>query len=390
MNRALHIINSLDPDHGGTSVSVPALVLATAATNRYSNLLLQLDRKGPGPTGLLGPNAVGYTTDHSILRLLSNRLIGGSLDDAIRWSDVVQIHGIWQRHCIATGLLAGHHRKPMMVSAHGMLETWALRNKSWKKWPYSLLVERPNLRRAAVLRALTQAEAGDYRRFGLVNPVAIIPNGVDAAGEASPKVFFEAWPELKDRRIVLYLSRIHYKKGVDLLVKAWAQVAARFPDAHLVIAGPDFEGTQAIIEQLIRDLSIESRITFTGAVYGDLKASLLHAASVFILPSHSEGFSVAVLESLAAGVPVVITKGCNFPDVGINDAGWVISPVIGEISIALSEALESSKSDLQTRGQNGLRLVQSKYSWPKIGEQMADVYDWMLGGPRPTSVEIVE
>src|ERR1019366_6678208 len=157
-------------------------------------------------------------------------------EDAIRKADVLQIHGLWQQQCITAGGIGRRHRKPIVISAHGMLERWALNNKRWKKGPYSLLVERPNLRSASVLRALTAAEASDYRRFGLRNPIAIIPSGVDPVGGAHPELFFSSWPDLRGRRLVLYLSRIHYKKGVDLLVEAWGRIAPHFTGAHLVIA----------------------------------------------------------------------------------------------------------------------------------------------------------
>jgi glycosyltransferase involved in cell wall biosynthesis len=386
MRNALHVINSLSPENGGTSVSVPGLVLATAATGRYRNTILQADGCYQG--NALGPDSTALSTSFSVLQIVSNLTVGGDIDALVRCADVVQIHGLWQRHSVTTGLLARRHRKPLVISAHGMLEPWALRNKYWKKWPYSLLVERPNLQSAAVLRALTVTEVDNYRRFGLSNPVAIIPNAVETRPKASPDLFLSSWPELRGRRIVLYLSRIHYKKGVDLLAKAWASIAAQFPDAHLVIAGPDFEQTQSTVEQLVKELSIGDRVTFTGPVYGDLKASLFAAASLFVLPSHSEGFSLAILESLAAGVPVIITKGCYFPEVATTDSGWVISPNVPELECSLREALELSTSDLSNRGERGFKLVRDKYTWSRVGQQMADVYDWVLGGDRPTTVEI--
>jgi glycosyltransferase involved in cell wall biosynthesis len=388
MRSALHVINSTDPNHGGTSVSVPALVRATAATNRYNNLLLQMDRRAI--SGALGQDSRLQTIPQSALGTYANIVFGGEIDNAVRRSDVIHVHGLWQAHCITTGLAAKRRRKPLVVSAHGMLEPWALRNKHWKKWIYSLLVERPNLRHAAVLRALTRSEACDYRTYGLSNPIVIIPNGVDIPSKTSTSLCYTSWPELRGRQVVLYLSRIHYKKGIDLLVKAWATVAQQFTDAHLVIAGPDFEKTRPIIEQLVRERSLSNRVTFTGAVFGDVKASLLNAASVFVLPSHSEGFSIAVLESLAAGVPVIITKECNFPDVTESESGWVISPDVVQVAGALKEALESPRSDLEARGQRGMQLVRCKYSWSYIGQQMADVYDWILGGARPNSVEILD
>lgn len=388
MRSAAHVIRSLDPKCGGTSISVPQLALATAETRRYSNCILDFGQECRN--GLIGHSTSFCTLANSPLRVPLNMLPGGELDKAIEATDIVQIHGLWEHHCIMAGVLARRHHKPVVISAHGMLERWAIRNKEWKKWPYSLLIERPNLRRAAVLRALTRAEVDDYRRFGLSNPIVIVPNGVEMVPKANPELFLSAWPKLRGHRLVLYLSRIHYKKGVDLLVNAWAKITAQFPDVHLIVAGPDFENTQPSIERLVSELSISEKVTFTGPVYGDLKASLLSAASLFVLPSHSEGFSMAILEALASSLPVIITKGCNFPEVATSGAGWIISPVLGELECSLREALESSPSELDSRGQRGLQLVQDDYSWLRIGQQMADVYDWILGGPRPTTVEILD
>jgi glycosyltransferase involved in cell wall biosynthesis len=388
MLNALHVINSVDPKNGGTSVSVPSLMIATADWGKYSNTLLEFaDEAGEK---VIGPRSWIHTHKRSPVGLVLNMLVGGEVDKEIRNADVVHIHGIWQPHCITCGVVARRRRKPVIASAHGMLERWAIHNKAWKKWPYSQLVERPNLQRATILRALTLAEVDDYRRYGLTNPIAVIPNGVDILDKVSPDQFLSLWPELRGRRLVLYLSRIHYKKGVDILVKAWAGTVKQFPDAHLVIAGPDFEGTRRVVEQLVREYSIGGKVTFTGPVFGDQKASLLSAASLFVLPSHSEGFSVAVLEALAAGIPAIITTGCNFPAVAASGSGWIISPNTDELEHALREALESNAADLHNRSQLGIELVRSNYSWRIIGKQMTEVYDWMLGGSRPSSVEIFD
>src|ERR1017187_8977458 len=186
MRKAIHVIRNLDLKHGGTSISVPELLLATAATGRYCNVALSFDET-VGERNI-GSNSTISTLKWSALRVPLNILFGGEVEDAIRKADVLQIHGLWQQQCITAGGLGRRHRKPIVISAHGMLERWALNNKRWKKGPYSLLVERPNLRSASVLRALTAAEASDYRRFGLRNPIAIIPNGVDPVGGAHPEL----------------------------------------------------------------------------------------------------------------------------------------------------------------------------------------------------------
>jgi glycosyltransferase involved in cell wall biosynthesis len=372
------------------SVSVPALAKATVATRRYAATVVGFCRKtekSDFPT----------TEDFLIVRLpldtfrpFGDIAVRLRLRPLISHVDVIHIHGIWRAYSAAGGSLAAHGRKPFVVSAHGMLDRWALGNKHWKKAVYSALVERPNLRRAACLRALTRTEVEDYRSFGLRNPIAIIPNGVDVPPQLSPDRFLELHPELKGRRIVLFLSRIHYKKGVDLLARAWAAVAPAFRDAHLLYVGPDFENTLSGLRRLVESLGIASRVTFVGMLAGEQKWSAMAAASVFVLPSHSEGFSIATLEALGAARPVIITHQCSFPDVAGAFCGWTINPNTAELESALSDALSRTEADLAWMGENGRRLVDARYTWPVIGSQMSDVYDWVLGGSKPASVEVFQ
>jgi glycosyltransferase involved in cell wall biosynthesis len=275
----------------------------------------------------------------------------------------------------------------LVVSAHGMLDAWALRNKRWKKMAYGFL-ERANLRRAACLHALTETEVSDYRAFGLRNPVAIIPNGVDVPPLLDAQEFLDAHPECRNRQVLLYLGRIHYKKGVHLLARTWARLAPRFPNAHLVYAGPDSENTLSGLRQLVDELGVAERVTFTGMLDAPAKWSALAAAYTFVLPSYSEGFSVAILEALAAARPVIVTDACRFPEIAERQCGWVVRPEPTELEAALAECLSASCARLETIGENGRSVVRTRYQWPEIGRQMSDVYDWALGGPRPSSVEI--
>ncbi len=181
---------------------------------------------------------------------------------------------------------------------------------------------------------------------------------------------------------MLFLGRVHYKKGLDVLCRAWA-CTRRNPQDHLVIAGPDCEGTRA-------RLVAGSGITFTGLLGAELRWSALAAAHVFVLPSYSEGFSVAVLEALAAGVPVIASEACNLPEVAERACGWVVQPTVRSVAAALAEALGATPADRALLGANGRALVEQRYAWPKVAAQMASVYDWVLGGPRPSNVEMVQ
>jgi len=304
-------------------------------------------------------------------------------------ASICHIHGIWEPHCAITSGLARKLGRPYVISAHGMLDPWALRQKPWKKRIYSQLLEFRSLSSAACLRALTANEAEQYRQFGLKNPIVVIPNGVEVPLSAKADVFEERYPHLRGKRIVLFMGRLHTKKGLIPLCRCWSGVASRFPDAHLVIAGPDSEGIEPQLRKILADCGGNSSVTFTGLLAGDVKWSAYASANLFILPSYSEGFSVAILESLGTGTPVAISHNCYFPDVPAAGAGWLTGVTESEIDTVLSIALNTPAAELAAMGRNGAKLVADKYSWIKVASQFAELYDWILGGNAPASFAVL-
>ena len=387
--RWMQVVSHLDPKYGGLSAAVPELA---SALTEYSGHTASL-------ACFCAPDETAGSTRHPELTIsrwplgrmewIRNRSVVQHFIAAVSGSDGVHIHGIWEQSTAVACRTARGLQKPYILSAHGMLDPWALRNKRLKKVIYAALTERANVRGAACLHALTRSEARDYRAFGAAAPIAIIPNGVSVPQNLSSDAFFEQFPALRGKRIVLFLSRIHFKKGLDLLVEAWRTVAQTFPDAHLVLAGPDFEGTRAKIETLVAGHQLTQSVTFTGMLGGDLKWSALAAAHCFVLPSYSEGLSVATLEAMGCGVPVVITEQCNLPEVSTFGAGWVIPPDAQRLRHSLDECLENTAEANRRIGERGRALVQERYSWPMIAQQMAEVYDWVLGGPVPQTVDLI-
>ncbi len=226
------------------------------------------------------------------------------------------------------------------------------------------------------------ADPADHVRI-----IAVIPNGVDMPATASAELFLDRFPALREKRLVLLLGRIHFKKGLDILAEAWADVSSQFPEAQLVLVGPDFENTRSEIEKRLDDLGVRERVTFTGMLPSDLKWSALAAADFFVLPSYSEGLSVSVLEAMGMAKPVVITKQYNLPEVAEFECGWTIDPRAGQLASALRGLLRSTDRERSSFGNNGRHLVAERYSWPVIGEQMAALYDWLEGGPLPFRIQ---
>ena len=305
---------------------------------------------------------------------------------AIETCDLVHIHGMWSAPCHAAAREASKRGTPYVVSPHGMLDPWALRHRRWRKRLAGLLVERQFVARSSCIHALVESEYRDVRRYGGKGSVAIVPNGIDLAPFDREDHFDGAlarWPRLANRRVALFLSRVHPKKGLPVLLEAWAKTVPRRSEWMLVIAGPGENGHEREVQQIVERLGISREVMLTGPVYGDDKVRLLRRADFFVLPSHSEGFSVAVLEALACRLPVLITPRCNFPDVDRASAGLTVSASVPELRGGLEALMDSQSEELVEMGRRGRMLVERKYTWRRVVGQLNAVYRWLVAGGSP-------
>ena len=252
-------------------------------------------------------------------------------------------------------------------------------HKAWKKRLAWNLYQRRDLESAAVLHATAEQEAESFRQLGLRPPIAIIPNGTDL-----PEWRDLAYPKGTPRKM-LFLSRIHQKKGLLELVQAWQIVKPT--GWKMIIAGPDEGGHQKIVEAAIQQAGLQDAFTFTGSVYGDEKEALYRSAEVFVLPTFSENFGLVVAEALACGVPVITTKGAPWQGLHTHRCGWWIDIGVEPLVAALREATTLPPNALRDMGQRGRVYVEQNFGWPGIAEQMLSVYRWVLGrGERPDCV----
>jgi poly(glycerol-phosphate) alpha-glucosyltransferase len=297
--------------------------------------------------------------------------------------DILSVHGLW-KYC-SVGSQRWHQRtgRPYMVHLHGMLDSWALRNAMWKKRIAALLYENQHLRGAACLGALSEAEAESIRSYGLRNPICVIPNGVDLPDLRKSN----AKTQSANRKTLLYLGRLHPKKNISNLIRAWNQTfksqRGSVDSWILAIAGWDQSGYEGELKQIVAGASV----VFLGPQFGAEKDKCYRACDAFILPSLSEGLPMTVLEAWAYGKSVVMTRECNLLEGFSAEAALRIGTNPEEITVGLKQLTEMSDDDRAAMGARGRTLVATKFSWPRIGEQMRTVYEWMLvGGSPPGSV----
>ena len=322
-------------------------------------------------------------------RVLSSSY-GHGLDDFLEAcpADAIHVHGIWHP-VFHQAVRAGKRRgAKVLIQAHGMLEPWSLSHQRAKKWLAWRLYQRHDLDLADVLMATSEDELLNLRRLGLRQPVALLPNGVhlpDAAALAVARHDAEQGAQAGGRHM-LFLSRLHPKKGIEALLEAWAEVR---PEGWLLsIAGAGDAAYAAGLEARARALHLGSEIRFVGELLGDAKLAAYAQADLFVLPTFSENFGVVVAEALACGVPVITTRGAPWHSLETHRCGWWIDTGVPPLVQALRQATALDAVTLQAMGERA-RVLASTFDWEQIAVAAAEVYRWMSDrGPRPACVSL--
>jgi poly(glycerol-phosphate) alpha-glucosyltransferase len=293
--------------------------------------------------------------------------------------DLLHSHALWQYPSFLAKQWRARFRRPHLISPRGALDPWALSHSRWKKKLAGLCFENKHLFEASCLHALSTSEARSIRRYALRNPIAIIPNAVDLPLLEKQKA------ESRKQKVLLFLGRLHPKKGLIPLLRSWAELKkteSRKQNTemwNLLIAGWDQGGHEAELKRCCRDLGIESSVQFHGPAHGDAKNALFRQADAFILPSFSEGLPVAVLEAWSYALPVFMTEACNLPEGFEHGAAFKLKVQETKIQ-GLTPLGEVGDDELRTMGARGRRLVEDRFTWPAVASQMKAVYDWLLGG----------
>jgi glycosyltransferase involved in cell wall biosynthesis len=397
--RVLHVIPALAARYGGPST---ALLPMVAALNRQPGLQVEIaatDADGAG--GSLNPAALnaGSMPLHLFRRNFSERWKFSA--GLWRWLrqhagdyDLLHVHALWSFATAAACSAARRHRVPVILRPCGMLSDYTWQRSAWEKWLYWAAIERRNLRTARCFHVTSQQEKEELARLPLTpgTQIEVIPQGVEAqAWEVEPQPDYlrqRCGEQVGHRPMVLFLSRLHPKKGiVDLLLPAFAHLKT---DAFLVLAGgPDGHepGHEAVVRATVERLGLAGRVALLGPVPDRERWALFDGAALLALPSHAENFGIVVAEAMARGLPVVVSDAVQAGEHVLRaEAGRVVP----RDAAALAATLDDLLADARTRAEMGRRgrdYARDHFSWDRIAEQMATMYRRVLEGPVPTASE---
>ena len=369
----LHAVSSIHPAAGGLPVVALSQAAAQASAGHHVVLLFRAGLAASGTRDLL--ERIPDIQQVRLLSLTSYAQVYAHFKHHGWPFECVHLHGVWDPMLFTLSLLARSLNTPYCVTPHGMLAPWSLtQSRHRKRLAFALGYQRM-LRQAKFIQCLNSGEQQELIALGLGQKTRVVPNGIFTSMIETlpePGTSRRLFPELADTPFLLFLSRIHHKKGLDRLLSAFAIVCNDVAELKLVVCGPD-GGAEPAARAQAKALGISDRVLFLGPVYGRAKYGLLVDATCFCLPSRQEGFSLAITEALACALPVIITPECQFPEVDTYRAGWISSGEPERLAEVLLVALRNVDERI-TRGKNGQRLVLQRFTWQPIAEQLLCAY----------------
>jgi glycosyltransferase involved in cell wall biosynthesis len=359
--KVVHFIGSIDKNAGGTATYIHLL---SAELIRYVDMVV-VTTKTSNPLELRGVKV--YELDLGLSRwLFLKREFQKIL--IFEKPDLVHINGIWDPQNWFFQQVCINLKIKVLLSPHGMLEPYILKRNSFKKKVALALYQKKAIQTADYLHATASAELKQIRRLGFSSPARIIPNGIDICDIITKKQTGSSEYE----KNILFLSRIHPKKGIEILIEAIN--CLNDPNLKITIAG---EGEDFYIEQL-KNLCVEKGVhhlfNFVGGVYGKQKWKMYEEADFFILPTYSENFGIVIIEALAAGVPVITTKGTPWEELVVNNCGWWIDLSVPKLTDTLKQALALSQKERIQMRENGIRLVKKNYQIQAVAHHTLEFY----------------
>jgi glycosyltransferase involved in cell wall biosynthesis len=384
--RSVHVIAGLNSAHGGPSYSVPRLCRALSSAGAEAKVfsVADPDRRDVHSNG---SHDVCFPQDFPRIPIVRKLRLSQGLTRALNEHgselDVIHNHGLWLMPNVMAGRVARRSGKPFVLAPEGMLSSVALGFSPRKKRLFWALWQEEVARSASCIHVMSEQEHDEVRAFGLNNPVAVIPNGIDL-----PELERDSELRSENDRVLLSLGRIHPKKGLDRLLRAWAMVEAKYPAWRLRIIGPDELRHAAELERLAGELNLR-RVSIEPAIAGRTKTIAYHQADIFVLPTLNENFALTVAEALAAETPVIATKGAPWRGLESEGCGWWIDQGVEPLAAVLTSAMAMTREELKRMGAKGRAWMMRDFSWDRIARDILDLYRWLsVGGEPPGTVRL--
>ena len=368
-----------DKSEGGPSRSVPILARGLAENGCEAVLMTQktFDMNLHMLDGV--DNASTVILPYGIKRSeLEKVIIEGNYD-------LIHIQCIWSPIYHDVCCIARKNGIPYIITPRGTLEPWSLEQKKWKKKLAMLLYQKNDLQKANCILATADMEADHVRDLGITPPIAIIPNGIDV----SEYLCRSSKDKASVKKQIVFLSRIHEKKGIEFLINAWKSLHCKYPDWNVVIAG---NGEATYVNQLKQDISIkglQNYMEIVPPVFGEEKHKLYCESSLFVLPTYSENFGMVIAEAMSCGVPVITTNGTPWQELNEHKLGWCIDLSLDNLIKTISEALDLGTDMLFDMGQKCSQYIRDTYQYTEVAAKNKSVYDWLInGGNTPSCVRL--
>ncbi len=370
--RISHVCPTIDREANGLSKSVLDMTTTLAA----SGIEVELHSLGGAPPRSMEPVSVHrYQSWSGVKKLGVAPALRQGLIAAAARSDLIHSHGLWTFPPAYALQAALRSRVPAIVSAHGAFNPWPMSRSRFRKQVVWSLIQSRLFRRASCLHATAEAEIAGYRKMGLSAPIAVIPLAVDVPERLPNR-------ERSSMRKLLFLGRIHPKKGLDLLLNAWREIEWKTADWELHIVGPGEVAHVAELRALVAALNCK-RVRFRGPVYGARKSAEFCSADAFVLPTYDENFGIAVAEALAHGVPALVTRGAPWSGLNSRKCGWWVDGNVRAVADALIDLTSRESHELSQMGAAGREWMQKDFSMFALGRNLRELYTWLLGGGTP-------
>lgn len=359
--KVLIFISSLDLNSGGPSRSVPMMAKGLAEIG-VDVTLMTIRSENMNLHAVEGSNVK--------IHILERDYSAKEMETFVEQEkfDIIQNQSMWELCYHQLAKIARKHGIPYISTPRGMLEPWSLSQNRWKKKLALTLYQMKDLQHSACIYTTANMEAQHVKELGVKAPCVVIPNGIETDGypcRTSMDIV---------KKQVLFLSRIHVKKGIEILIDGWNRIYKDFSDWKLVIVGNgETDYIDALRERII-DAGLNECISIEEPVFGNDKIALYQSSALFVLPSYSENFGMVIAEAMSCGVPVITTKNCPWEVLNETQTGWCIDLSVEELERTLREALGMDAKVLYEKGQKGGELVREQFDYRCVAQNTANVY----------------